>query len=71
MTSFTLIFIKQTCYNVTDSYCESIAWPQRQNVDIDKIHSDLLGKFNNIQFWDVYNTADIQEKEYPYIHLET
>jgi hypothetical protein len=40
-------------------------------VDIDKIHSELLGKFNNVQFLDGYNTADIQEKEYPHIHLKT
>ena len=55
-----VIFLKQTCYNVTDSYRESITWPQRQNVDINKIHSDLLGKFHNIQFLDGYNNADIR-----------
>jgi hypothetical protein len=40
-------------------------------VDIDKVHSDLVGQFNKLQFFDGYNTADTQEREYAYIHLET
>jgi len=39
-------------------------------VDIDKIHSDLLGKSKNIQLLEGYNTADKQKKEYPYTDLE-